>query len=171
MVREGESERYAVTPPYQRGSWRRRGGEVGCEGGGGGERVRGEGQQRGCESCKRGVERVQRRGIERIVRSHPSTACPCQIRSEPPTHPPTRLPAFSVWTGFTLRTGKKVDAREKCHWSHACKSLKWSKGMRTNGILECKCLSKTALYFSMMVRVVAAGGGWLLGREGHRTSQ
>jgi hypothetical protein len=29
---------------------------------------------------------------------------------------------FSVWTEFTVPTGKKaVDAREACYWSHACK--------------------------------------------------
>jgi hypothetical protein len=31
--------------------------------------------------------------------------------------------SFIVWTKFTVSTGMKLDAREECHWSHACKSL------------------------------------------------
>jgi hypothetical protein len=46
---------------------------------------------------------------------------------------------FSVQTQFTLPT---VKTREKCHRSHACKSFKRA-GVETNGILECKSLSKT----------------------------
>jgi hypothetical protein len=32
--------------------------------------------------------------------------------------------AFSVWTQFTVGTGKKVAARVEWHWSHTCKSFK-----------------------------------------------
>jgi hypothetical protein len=53
--------------------------------------------------------------------------------------------AFSVWTEFTVPTGKRVDTREECHWPHACKSFKRrNKGVNPNGILECKFLSKNA---------------------------
>jgi hypothetical protein len=46
--------------------------------------------------------------------------------------------AFSVWTEFTVSTGKKADAREECHWPQACKSFKRrSKGVKLNGILVC----------------------------------
>jgi hypothetical protein len=41
-----------------------------------------------------------------------------------------------------VRTGKKVDTRKKCHWSHSCKRFKWSKDVKIDGILECKSLSK-----------------------------
>jgi hypothetical protein len=34
-----------------------------------------------------------------------------------------------------------VDTREECHWSHACKRFKRAR-VGTNGILECKFLSK-----------------------------
>jgi hypothetical protein len=36
---------------------------------------------------------------------------------------------------------RNVDTREECHWSHACSSFKRA-GVGTNGILECKFLSK-----------------------------
>jgi hypothetical protein len=36
-----------------------------------------------------------------------------------------------------------VNTREECHWSHACSSFKRA-GVGTNGILECKFLSKNA---------------------------
>ncbi len=36
-----------------------------------------------------------------------------------------------------------VDTREECHWSHAWQRFKRSKGVKLNGILECKFMSKT----------------------------
>ena len=51
--------------------------------------------------------------------------------------------AFSIWTEFTVSTGKRVNFREECHWSHACKSFKRTR-VGSNGILECNFLSENA---------------------------
>jgi len=45
---------------------------------------------------------------------------------------------FSVWTQFTVRTGKKVATREEWHCSQARQRFKRSKGVKLNGILECR---------------------------------
>jgi hypothetical protein len=50
---------------------------------------------------------------------------------------------FSVTTQFTVSTGKRVNFRDECHWSHACKSFKRTC-MGSNGILYCKFLSENA---------------------------
>jgi hypothetical protein len=52
-------------------------------------------------------------------------------------------PPFSVWTEFTVPTDKRSNTRDECHRSHTCKSFKRA-GVGTNGILECKFLSKNA---------------------------
>ena len=74
------------------------------------------------------------------------------------------LSAFSVWAQFIVRTGKKVTTREECHWSHACKSFKRSKGVAPNGILERKFLSrKRAPYSSrnpMMLTLTQQNPWW-----------
>jgi hypothetical protein len=51
--------------------------------------------------------------------------------------------AFSVATQFTVSTDKRVNFREECYWSHACKSFKRTC-VGSNGILECKFLSENA---------------------------
>jgi hypothetical protein len=43
---------------------------------------------------------------------------------------------------FTMPTGKKMNNREECHWSHEWQRFKRSKSVKLNGILECKFLSK-----------------------------
>ena len=43
--------------------------------------------------------------------------------------------SFSVRTEYAVSTGKKLATRDECHWPHACKSFKWSKGVKPNGIL------------------------------------
>jgi hypothetical protein len=37
-----------------------------------------------------------------------------------------------------------VNTRQEWHWSHTWQHFKRSKGVKRNGILECKCLSKNA---------------------------
>jgi hypothetical protein len=39
---------------------------------------------------------------------------------------------------------KKVDAREECHWSHACQRFKRGKGVKRKGTLENGLLPKNA---------------------------
>jgi hypothetical protein len=59
--------------------------------------------------------------------------------------------AFSLWTQFTVPTGKKVDTREECHWPHAF-SLQPEPSRETQcitlvsisvGKKECQCRSAT----------------------------
>jgi hypothetical protein len=69
---------------------------------------------------------------------------------------------------------RKVDTREECHWSHAYKSFKRA-GVETNGILECKFLSKNAhraigwadacpaVYLRLCDERVVPVGSWLAG--------
>jgi hypothetical protein len=59
--------------------------------------------------------------------------------------------AMAGWNRFPSVFGRNLhcelvrneDTREECHWSHACKSFKRA-GVGTNGIIECKFLSKNA---------------------------
>jgi hypothetical protein len=44
---------------------------------------------------------------------------------------------------FTTSTGKE-HSREECLWAHAWQRFKQSKGVKLNGILECKPLSENA---------------------------
>jgi hypothetical protein len=39
---------------------------------------------------------------------------------------------------------RNVGTREECHWSHAWQRFKRSTGVKLNGIIECKFLSKNA---------------------------
>jgi hypothetical protein len=43
------------------------------------------------------------------------------------------------------RLVRGVDTREEWHWSHAWQRFKRCKGVKLNGILECKCLSRRAI--------------------------
>jgi hypothetical protein len=58
--------------------------------------------------------------------------------------------AFSVWTQFTVRTGKKVDTRDECYWSHAWQRFKLFKGVKLNGIVSCKFLSEKSHRTSLL---------------------
>ena len=53
------------------------------------------------------------------------------------------LSAFSVWTQFTVPTGKRSGHPRGMHWPHACKSCKRA-GVGPNGILECTFLPRNA---------------------------
>jgi hypothetical protein len=78
---------------------------------------------------------------------HRNVLHPCQIHSSQECE----RGAFSVATQFTVTTGKRMNFREECHWSHACslqanmRGIQWNlrRGIR-NGILECGFLSETA---------------------------
>ena len=46
---------------------------------------------------------------------------------------------------YSVNRQEMVATRDKCHWSHAWQRFKRrSKGVGTNGIFECKLLSKNA---------------------------
>jgi hypothetical protein len=77
-------------------------------------------------------------------------------------------PPFSVAAQFTASTGKKVDSREECYWSHTC-SLQASRCVGSNNILERKILFKSVhRACTGPDRMLVARGCWLLEREEHR---
>jgi hypothetical protein len=82
------------------------------------------------------------------------------------------LPGPSVFgRNLQCQPVRGVDTREECHWSHACKSFKRSKGVKLNGILEWKFLPKTRTVLLIHPRILGwvARGCWLIEREEHRT--
>jgi hypothetical protein len=74
--------------------------------------------------------------------------------------------------GRTVPTGKRVDARGECHWSHAWQHFKRSKGVTLHGILECKILCRKPEHHTPHrggpgLRLLGGGGGGgLAGGEG-----
>jgi hypothetical protein len=62
----------------------------------------------------------------------------------------------------------RVNTREECHWSHACTSFKRSKGVGTNGTIECKFLSETRTGPQHARIVEWKGPGGCLERSAHR---
>jgi hypothetical protein len=57
-------------------------------------------------------------------------------------------------------TGKRVNFREECHWSHACMSFKRA-GVGSNGILECKFPPKTRTVRLAQLPTGVSAGVWL----------
>jgi hypothetical protein len=53
------------------------------------------------------------------------------------------IPSFSVWMQLTVPTGKKSEHPRGMPLITRLQELQASAGVGTNGILECKCLSKT----------------------------
>jgi hypothetical protein len=83
-----------------------------------------------CKLCEVAESMVQRRALYAPVGSEAADKI-------------AWLNTFSVATQFTASTGKRVNVREKCHWSHACKSFKRTC-VGSNSIPGCTLLSKNA---------------------------
>jgi hypothetical protein len=60
--------------------------------------------------------------------------------------------AFGVGRNLQCQPVRGVNIREEFYWSHAWQRFKRSKGVKLNGILECKCLSKTRTVQQWAVR-------------------
>jgi hypothetical protein len=85
----------------------------------------------------------RRREAGRVPFCQYLASSPVCVRSKEQPNPPAALPSSppSVFgRNLQCELVRKVDTREECHWSHAC-SLEASR-RGTNGILECKFLSK-----------------------------
>jgi hypothetical protein len=81
-------------------------------------------------------------------------------------HPITTL---SVVTQFTVSTGKKVDSREACYWSHAWQRVKRSKGVKLDGILESANSCRKTSTMPDSSRAAFGSKGGLAAREGRAT--